>query len=354
MIQKDYYKILGVEKNATENELKKAYKKLAIKYHPDKNPNNKEAEEKFKEVNEAYQILSDKNKRQQYDMFGTVDGMGSSDMDFNPNDIFASFFKHHGWGFDEEPMERTYKGGDKVLKINVSLREIYNNASKTVTYTVKRPCPICHGSGSKSGKMTECPHCHGTGEIRNRRQNGMIFVENITTCSHCNGLGKIVKDTCTHCHGSGLIDTKETIDITVPSLEKVLYQTYRHNGGGHSCQNGLGINGDLLFTFNIAIEEGFNIDRDNPINIIRTIDVPLIDCLLGTTLKVKHVDGKEFGVTIKECTKNGQTYRIKGKGFKINNNVGDFYIKINQVMPTALSSDEKKILNNLKQSKNFR
>ena len=355
MTQKNYYEILGVDKNVSDDDLKRAYKKLAIKFHPDKNPNNKEAEERFKEINEAYSVLSDPQKRQQYDTFGTVGDMGGG-MHINPEDIFKNFFRNSGFGFgfDDEPMERTYKGSDKVLKVNVSLKDIYNNVNKTITYTVKRPCPKCNGSGSKSGKIEECPHCNGTGRVRERRQNGMIFMENITNCGYCNGTGKVVKDVCPNCMGSGLIDTKETISITVPTLDKVLMQTYKRSGGGHSCQNGLGINGDLLFTFNVSIEDGYDIDRSKPMDIIRTIDVPLIDCLLGTTLKVKHFDDKSYSVTIKECTKDGQMYRIRGKGFKFVNQIGDLYIKVNMVTPNSLTAEDKKLLNNLKKSKTFK
>jgi len=352
MTQKDYYEILGVDRNATDEELKKSYRKLSLKYHPDRNPNNKEAEEKFKEVSEAYQVLSDKEKRQQYDTFGTIDGSG---FNMDAEDIFKSFFGNHfGFGFDDEPMQRTYKGTDKTLKINVTLSEIFNNSSKNVTYTVKRPCPHCHGSGSKSGKIEECPHCHGSGQIRNRRSNGRMFMENITTCHYCNGTGKHIKDSCAYCNGSGLVDTKETLNITVPSIDKVLMQTYIHRGGGNSCQNGLGINGDLRFTFSIINDDSYVIDNENALNIIKTIEVPVIDCLLGTSVNVKHLDGKTYSVNVGECTSDGKMYRVQGKGFRVNNQVGDLYFKVKLAMPNKLSDDDRKILKKLKKNKTFK
>ena len=351
MEQKDYYKILGVDKNATEDEIKKSYRKLSLKFHPDRNPGNKDAEEKFKEVSEAYQILSDKDKRYQYDHFGTVDGSG---FNMNADDIFKSFFGNHfGFGFDE-PMQQTYTGADKVLKINVTLSEIYNNSQKNVTYTVKRPCPHCGGSGSKTGKLEQCPHCGGTGKIHNRRQNGMIFIDNITTCPYCGGLGQIVKDACPYCGGSGLTDVKETISITVPPINHALIQTFCSYNKGHSCQNGLGVNGDLKFSFNIIKEDGFDIDKSNILNIIKTIEVPVIDCLIGTNVSVEHLDGKTYNVSIGECTPNDKTYRVQGKGFKVNNQVGDLYIKVEQVMPKSLTSEDRKILNKLKKTKTFK
>ena len=152
-MKKDYYKILGVNKDASNDEIKRSYRKLSLKYHPDRNPNNKEAEEKFKEVSEAYSVLSDSEKRQQYDRFGTVDG-DFNGMNMNAEDIFEDFFGHHGFGFgfEDEPQERIVKGTDKILKVNVTFEEVYNNATKNLVYTVYRKCNECGGSGSKDGR----------------------------------------------------------------------------------------------------------------------------------------------------------------------------------------------------------
>lgn len=352
---KDYYEILGVDRNVSDEELKRSYKKLALKYHPDRNPNNKEAEAKFKQINEAYSVLSDPQKRQQYDTFGTVDNMGS--MDMNPDDIFAQFMKMHrgfGFGFDDEPQERVFKGRDKVVKVNVTLKEVYNNATKDITYTVNRKCTKCNGSGSKSGKVENCPHCNGTGQIHNRQQFGHMITDNITSCPYCNGLGKVVKDKCPHCNGSGVVESKDTLKITVPNIYDVIQQSFIHKGGGHACENGLGINGDLRFTFNLVNDNEYEIDTNNVLNIVKKVKVPLIDCLLGTSLSVSHLDGKTYNITLSECTPNGKTYRLQGKGFKVGRYVGDLYIKIEQIMPNTLSEEDKKILNKLKKSKTFK
>lgn len=352
---KDYYEILGVDRNVSDEELKRSYKKLALKYHPDRNPNNKEAEAKFKEINEAYSVLSDPQKRQQYDTFGTVDNMG--DMNMNPDDIFAQFMKmHHGFsfGFDDEPQERVFKGRDKILKINVTLKEVYNNVTKDITYSVNRKCTNCNGSGSKTGKIENCPHCHGTGQIHNRQQFGNMIADNITSCPYCGGLGKVVKDKCPHCNGTGVVETKDTLKITVPNIYDVIQQSFIHKGGGHACENGLGINGDLKFTFNLANDEEYEIDTNNVLNIVKKVKVPLIDCLLGCSLSVSYLDGKTYSITLNECTPNGKTYRLQGKGFKVGRYVGDLYIKIEQIMPNKLSEEDKKILNKLRKTKTFK
>lgn len=349
---KDYYEILGVDRNVSDEELKRSYKKLALKYHPDRNPNDKEAEAKFKQINEAYSVLSDSQKRQQYDTFGTVDDMGG--MDMNPDDIFAQFMKMHrgfGFGFDDEPQERVFKGRDKVLKVNVTLKEVYNNVTKDITYNVNRKCPKCNGSGSKTGKVEECPHCHGTGQIHNRQQFGNMITDNITSCPYCNGLGKVVKNKCPHCNGTGVVESKDTLKITVPNIYDVIQQSFKHKGGGHACENGLGINGDLRFTFNLVNDNEYEIDTNNVLNIVKKVKVPLIDCLLGCSLSVSHLDGKTYSITLNECTPNGKTYRLQGKGFKVGRYVGDLYIKIEQIMPNKLTEEQRKILNKLKKNK---
>lgn len=354
-MSKDYYNILGINKDATDREIKKAYRQKSLQYHPDKNPGNKEAEEKFKEVAEAYRVLSDKDLRQRYDTYGTIDDVEGVNM--NPDDIFAKFMKMHrgfGFGFDDEPQERVFKGRDKVLKVNVTLKEVYNNATKDITYTVNRKCTKCNGSGSKSGKVEDCPHCNGTGQIHNRQQFGHMITDNITSCPYCNGLGKVVKDKCPHCNGSGVVESKDTLKINVPNIYDVIQQSFIHKGGGHACENGLGINGDLRFTFNLINDNEYEIDTNNVLNIVKKVKVPLIDCLLGTSLSVSHLDGKTYNITLSECTPNGKTYRLQGKGFKVGRYVGDLYIKIEQIMPNTLSEEDKKILNKLKKSKTFK
>lgn len=360
---KDYYDILGLTDNERklqgkdfEKVLKKRYRSCAIENHPDKNPGNKEAEEKFKEVAEAYRVLSDKDLKQRYDTYGTIDD-NFGGMNMNAEDIFAQFMKMHrgfGFGFDDEPQQQILKGRDKVIKVNVTLKEVFNGVTKNITYTVNRKCNKCNGSGSRTGKVEECPHCHGTGQIHNRQQFGNMITDNITTCPYCGGLGKIVKDKCPNCNGTGVVETKETLTINVPTIYDVLHKSFIHKGGGHTCENGLGINGDLRFTFNLAKDNEYEIDPNNVLNIIKTVNVPIVDCILGTTISVTHLDGKVYSVNIGECTPNGKTYRLQGKGFKVDYYVGDLLVKVQYVMPKTLTEDDKKLLNKLKKSKTFK
>lgn len=355
-MKKDYYSILELtdedkklQGKDFENLLKKQYRKLALKFHPDRNPGNKEAEKKFKEVAEAYNILL--NNRQQYDTFGSVDDNGFN-MNMNPDDIFEKFMKMHhdfGFGFTDEPQERVYRGNDKILKVNVTFSEIYNNISKNITYTVQRPCSECGGTGSKDGKVEDCPHCHGTGQIRQRQQFGIgIISESISTCPYCGGTGKSIKNPCKKCNGSGLVETKESLTISVPTIDKIFNQSFIHKGGGHSCANGMGVNGDLRFTFNVVSDGEYDIDKGNILNIIKNVNVSVIDCLLGTDIKVTLLDNKSYNINLSECTPNGKLYKINGKGFKVGMHKGDLYVRINQVMPSKLTNEQRKILNKLK------
>lgn len=357
---KDYYNILGVDKNADEKQIKSAYRKLALKFHPDRNPNNKDAEEKFKDISEAYRILSDKDLRQRYDMFGTVDdNFGGSNM--NAEDVFKDFFRHSGFNsfggfsYEEEPQQKQVSGTDKVLHINVTLSEIYNNVDKTVKYTVNRPCKKCGGSGSTDGKSCVCPQCNGTGQVHIRKTHKFGFMEQVVTCPHCHGTGVSVEKPCPDCKGTGLHLEEEQLTIKVPTIDKVLQQVYNKTGGGNSAPNNLGVNGNLRFKYVLNEDDKFKIDRENGLNIVTQVNVSVIDCLLGASTKIKHLDGKEYSINVPQCTKDGSVLRMNGKGFRHSNGyVGDLLIKVNMIMPKTLTEDNKKLLNKLQKSKTFK
>lgn len=355
---KDYYKILGVSKDADEKEIKKNYRKLSLKYHPDRNPNDKEAEEKFKEVAEAYRVLSDKELRQRYDTYGTIDGnFGSGGI--NPQDIYEEFARRHGFGgFDNDDSffggQKEYSGTDKLLSIRVTLSEIYNNAQKTLKYNVKRPCEKCGGTGSKKRTSATCTHCNGTGQLHIRQTHKYGFVEQITTCPHCNGTGIHIEDPCDECGGTGLVNKEEEMTITVPTIDRIINRVYSNSGGGNSAPNNLGINGDLRFSFNIEEDDVFRIDLQNPLNIIMEISVPIIDCLLGAKFNIKHLDGKEYAITIPECTKDGSILKMNGKGFAHSNGFrGDLLIRVKCSFPDKIENEDKKLLKKLKNTKTF-
>lgn len=363
---KDYYKILGVDRNCSDSELKSAYRKLAMKFHPDRNPSNNEAEDKFKEISEAYHVLSDKDLRHRYDTFGTVDDNFGSGGGMNAEDIFREFFKDRGFdpfdnfgfgnfgGFYQNTSQRQVSGTDKILRINVSMTDVYNNLSKTVKYTVNRHCCKCGGSGSKTNKTDVCQYCHGTGQTRIRQTSRYGYMEQITTCPHCNGTGISVEDPCPHCNGTGLEKVEETITVNVPTIDKVLQQTYSKKGSGNSAPNNLGENGDIRFTYKLNEDENTYVDKENALNIIMSVNVPIIDCLLGKELTVTNLDKKEYAVKIPQCTKDGEILRKKGKGFRHSNgNTGDLLIRINMVMPNAISEADKKLLLKLQKSKTF-
>lgn len=364
---KDYYDILGLTDNERklqgkdfEKVLKKRYRRCAIENHPDKNPGNKEAEEKFKEVAEAYRILSDKDLRQRYDTFGTVDDtFGGSSV--NPEDIFREFFRNSGFNpfasdFEDSDYQKQVNGTDKVLHIKVTLSEIFNGANKTIKYTVNRPCKECGGSGSADGKSSTCPHCHGTGQMHIRQTHAYGFMEQIVTCPHCHGTGTSVENMCKKCHGTGLQPVEETLEIKVPTIDKVLTQVYGKAGYGNSAPNNLGGNGDLRFTFRINENNAaFSIDRENALNIVTEINIPIIKCLLGCSVTITHLDGKEYSLTVPECTKDNTILRISKQGFRHSNGmVGDLLVKVNMILPNSLGKEEKKILKKLQETKTFK
>lgn len=355
---KDFYKILGVPKDAGDEDIKKAYRKLAMKYHPDKNPNDKEAEEKFKEVSEAYHVLSDKELRQRYDTYGTVDVNFDGD-GFSPDEIFRTFFRNSGFnpfggfGFADEGDEKIMNGTDVSLRINVTLSDVYKNVEKEVKYKVNRPCKKCGGTGNVDGKTSECPHCHGSGRIHIRKQYQFGYMEEVKTCPYCKGNGILATNPCKNCGGSGLVTVEEGFKVKVPTIDNVLSRVYNKTGYGNSPMNNRGMNGDVRFTFKLNEKDGrFYIDRENGLNIITDVDVPVFDWMLGTDVKVKHLDGKEYSVKILPFVKDGSFVNIKGKGFRHSNGyVGDLKVKINVTTPYKLSEEDKKLLIKIRDSK---
>lgn len=367
---KDLYKVLGVEKNATAEQIKRQYKKLAIQYHPDKQQGKseqekKDAEEKFKEINEAYSILSDKDKRQQYDTFGTVNGnMGG----MSGADAMAEFMKHFQnmggfggfgdfFGSRHRSQQHVVKGGNIQLNVHLSLAEVYKGGDKEIKYSRNVKCKKCNGTGSSDGKVEACPTCNGVGYIIKTTQNGFAIMQETVQCHNCHGSGKVIKSACPNCGGQGLARKDEVLKITIP--DGATNNTYINvEGKGNEAVNTdnlLSINGDLQLVFHVKDDDKFKINEASPYDIDTYVDVPIIDCIMGCDLKVKHIDGKEFLIKVKQGTTNGYVIKVRNKGLKNPYGQRGFLnVIINQKMPNKLSDKEIKLLNELKTSKNFK
>lgn len=353
-MKKDYYKILGVEKNATQDEIKKAFRKLSIKYHPDKNQGNKEAEEKFKEIAEAYSVLSDEKKRAEYDNPSTTNfssGFDFSGMDIN--DILNSF--GFGGGFDPFGMgggrssRMVNKGGNLRIRIGLTLEEMLNGVKKKIRYKRYDACPDCGGKGlTKDSKVERCSHCGGTG--KEFSVNGPMQM--IRTCPHCHGTGQIVTNPCKKCGGNGVIEAQNEIEIDIP---KGVFQGAQLNmeGYGHAPIKMDGVYGDLLVEI---VEKPHNLFTRNGNDLYIEIEVPVIDALLGCTKEVPTIDGKKLTVKLPQGVEDGHQVRFTGYGMSIygTNKRGNMLGVVRLVLPQKLDEDEVKLLKELKEKKHFK
>lgn len=362
--KRDYYEVLGVDKNATLDDIKKAYRKKAIQYHPDKNPGNKEAEEKFKEAAEAYSVLSDADKRARYDKFGHAGMGGQAGPDFSGgfgdlNDILNNLFGGgfggfsgfgRGFGGDEGPSQRVSRGRDIRVRVKMTLEEIARGAEKEITIEKNVPCSECGGKGTKNASdIKTCPACHGTGQVK--RVMNTFLGQSITysTCQQCGGEGKVINNPCRHCGGTGLERKRETVKVKIPAgVENGMQLTVR--GAGHAAKNN-GVNGDLL----VLIEEVQHpeLKRDGN-NLLYTKIISVTDAILGAEVEIPCLDGK-YNVKIEPGTQSGTVVRLKGKGLpSLNSGTGDLYVKYIVWIPKKLSRDEKETLEKMRSSESFR
>jgi len=359
MAKRDFYEILGIAKTANEDEIKKAYRKLAIKYHPDKNPDDKQAEEKFKEAAEAYEILSTPEKRQRYNQFGHAGvggaqgggqgGMNMDDIFSQFGDIFGGAFGGGGFGGGRSSGRRVTRGTNLRVKVKLSLADIANGVEKKIKVNKQVGCKICSSSGAKNGQFDTCKTCNGTGAITRVQQTILGAMQTQSTCHTCSGEGRIVKDKCATCHGDGIVREEEVITINIPAGVAEGMQLSM-SGKGNAAPRA-GINGDLLIV--IEEEEHPQLKREGN-HLIYYLNIAFPDAALGTNVEIPTIEAKAK-IKIEPGTQSGKVLRLKGKGLPDVNSYGrgDLLVEISIYTPTHLSPDEKKALELLKTSKNF-
>ena len=369
--KRDYYEVLGVGKNASADEIKKAYRKLAVKYHPDKNPGDKEAEEKFKEAAEAYSVLSDADKKARYDQFGHA-GVEGAGPDFSGgfgnlndilNDLFGGAFGGGFGGFGGfgggfggnrggRQQQRVYRGRDIRVRVKLTLEEIAKGVEKEISIEKSVPCSECGGKGAKnSSDIKTCPGCNGTGQVQRVVNSFLGQTVTYSTCQQCGGEGKIISNPCRHCNGTGLVRKRETIKVNIPAGVEAGMQLTVH-GEGHAAKNN-GINGDLL----VVIEEQEHQDfKREGNNLYYTKIISVIDAMLGTEVDIPCLDGN-YRIKIDAGTQSGTVVRLRNKGLPSVNGyggTGDMYVKIAVWIPKKLEKEDKTIIESLKNKQSFK
>ena len=368
MTKRDYYEILGVSKGASADEIKKSYRKVAMQYHPDRNPGDKSAEEKFKEAAEAYEILSDQDKRAQYDRYGHAGvssngrggysgGMNMEDIfsqfgDIFGEDIFGSFFGGGGGQRTRGGQRaRGVRGSNLRIKLKLTYEEIAKGVTKNIKVKKYVSCNVCQGSGAKDKNSVQtCNTCGGSGQVRRVTNTFLGQMQTVTTCPNCNGEGTSITAKCNSCKGEGRVYSEETVTIDIPAGVQEGMQL-NISGRGNSGERG-GSAGDLIIL--IEEEQDKELQREG-LNVVYDLHISFTDAAFGTQLEVPTIDGRAK-IKIPAGTQSGKIFRLKGKGFPAVNSYekGDQLVHVNVWTPQHLTSEEKTLLEKLSKSPNFK
>ena len=364
MEKRDYYEVLGVSKSADATEIKKAYRKLALKYHPDKNPGDKEAEEKFKEAAEAYDVLSNEEKKRRYDQFGHAGvggagqggfggGMSMDDIFSQFGDIFGSFGGFSGFGGfgGGRSARRVNRGTNLRVKVKMNLQEIATGIEKKIKVKKYVACQHCNGTGAKDGKSySTCSTCKGSGQVTRVQNTILGAMQTTSTCPTCEGEGKIINEKCTFCNGEGVLMSEEVISINIPAgVDEGMQLSL--SGKGNAARRG-GVNGDLIVL--IEEEEHPELVRDGN-DLLYNVFIGYPEAVLGETVEIPTIEGK-VKVKIEAGTQPGKILRLRGKGLPDVNGYGkgDLLAKVNVWIPKNLSKDEKKLVEKMKEAEGFK
>ncbi len=360
MSKRDYYDILGVSKNSSNDEIKKAYRKKALQYHPDRNPDNKEAEAKFKEAAEAYEVLSNEEKRGRYDRFGHAGVQGAASggggYSMNMDDIFSNFGDifgggiFGGFGGGQHRGPRQNKGSNLRIKIKLSLNDI-SDGIKQKKVKIKKyvACELCNGNGARDNTHHSCTTCRGSGQVTRVTNTFLGQMQSTSVCPACGGEGKTIKHKCTNCAGEGIVRDNDLVTFDIPAgVTEGMQMNIK--GKGNAARRG-GINGDLVVFF--EEEEHKELERDEN-NLIYQLNLSVPDAILGFNAEIPTIDGK-VKVRIEAGTQPGKILRIKGKGLPTYGGYGkgDLLVAINIWIPKTINKEEKKIFQKLKNSNNF-
>ena len=355
MAKRDYYEVLGVDKNSDPNQIKSAYRKLAVKYHPDKNKGDKAAEEKFKEASEAYHVLSNSERKQSYDNFGHAafenagggrGGFGNFDFSSHFSDIFEDFFGEGFSGSGRRSRRSNNRGSDLRYDLSITLEEAYTGKKQDIKFSTSEKCDTCSGSGSKSGyNASSCSMCGGHGQVRSSQ--GFFTVQQ--TCPQCSGSGEEITNPCSSCNGQGKKQTSKRLSVTIPKGVDDGTRI-RLAGKGEAGSRGAS-NGDLYLFIIVYSHDLFKRSDEN---LFFECPISIADAALGTSIEIPTIDGGKAKIKIPQGTQSGKQFRLKGKGmpYMRGGGTGDLYVQVNTEVPVSLNKEQKELLEKFREIEN--